>query len=144
MKFPRLTSVIAGLTLAPLLVVASLSATEDRPSQNDAASTESFTALQKEKPKAGPKKPRGRLPNYYNAAGVTNKQRLEIYKIQSTYREKIEELEKQLLELKEKMDEEVEAVLTEEQKKKVEELRTAAAKKRKARAKAKKKATEEE
>ena len=60
------------------------------------------------------KKPRGRLPNYYGEV-VNEEQRTKIYEIQATYREKMEELRKQLAALKKEQDEKVNAVLTPEQ-----------------------------
>lgn len=148
MKMPRFSAVIAGLSVASLLVAASLSADEQQSAQLSASARTaapgqtSFVALQKKAKKKKRRKARGRLPNYYRAAGVTDEQREKIYSIQSSYREKIEPLEKQIAQLRAKMTTEIEAVLTPEQKKKVEELREAAAKKRKKRRKKRKSGTD--
>jgi Spy/CpxP family protein refolding chaperone len=75
------------------------------------------------------KKPRGRLPAYYAQIGLSTEQRDQIYKVQSTYRKQIDELQKQIDALKKKQDAEVVAVLKPEQKEKLETL-LAAAKKR--------------
>lgn len=123
MKATRFSAVFGCVTLACIIGLSALKAQEYE-------RTTSFVALQKKRKKA-----RGRLPNYYRAAGVTKAQTEKIYEIQATYRPKIEALEKQLEDLKSKQDAEVEAVLTPEQKKKVEELREAARKKRESRKK---------
>jgi TolA-binding protein len=76
---------------------------------------------------------RGRLPNFYGQVGVSTSQRNSIYEIQSKYREQLEELEKQIVALREKQEQEMEAVLTPEQKKTLHELREAAEQRRAAR-----------
>lgn len=86
---------------------------------------------------AAKKKFRGRLPNYYGKVGVSNEQRQTIYGIQAKYHEQIEALERQIAELTEKRDAEIEAVLTPAQKARVKELVEAAKKKRAARKKKK-------
>lgn len=95
----------------------------------------SLVALQKKDKKKAKRKYRGRLPNYYKKAGVTEAQTKKIYAIQLSYYDKIKQLEKQLSDLKDKRNAEVEAVLTATQKKKVEELREEARKKREAKKK---------
>lgn len=77
--------------------------------------------------KKTPKKPRGRLPNYYSKV-VTAEQRESIYKLQSTYNGQIGELKKQIEELTKKRDDEVRGVLSPEQQKQVDELAAAAKK----------------
>jgi hypothetical protein len=86
--------------------------------------------------KKAPAKPRGRLPMYY-APVVSEKQREQIYAIQAKYADQIEQLQKQLDELKERRDGEVEAVLSPEQLAKVKQARDAAAAKRSAASEAK-------
>jgi peptidoglycan hydrolase CwlO-like protein len=49
------------------------------------------------------KKPRGRLPAYYAQIGLSTEQRDHIYKVQSTYRKQIDELQKQIDALKKKL-----------------------------------------
>jgi hypothetical protein len=83
------------------------------------------------------KKPRGRLPNYYRKAGVSQKQTETIYAIQAKYKDRIANLQEQIDALVAERDAEVEAVLTDEQKKRVEQLREEAAKKREERRKEK-------
>jgi Spy/CpxP family protein refolding chaperone len=134
------------LTAAALLAFLALSASraDDRTaSPRDGVSAEQaqFVALQKSKPtdkKSDVKKPRkfrGRLPNYWGRIGLSESQRKKIYGVQLSYRERILMLEKQLLELREKQDAEMEAVLTSAQKKKLDELLENARKKRAARSK---------
>ena len=78
--------------------------------------------------KKAPRKPRGRLPNYYGQVGLSGEQREKIYAVQATYAKEIGALRKQIAELESKRDSEVKAVLTEEQQKKVDELVEAAKK----------------
>lgn len=86
-------------------------------------------------------KPRGRLPNYF-AAVVDGTQRETIYSIQAKYAKQVEDLQRQLEELKTTRDQEVDAVLTPEQLEAVNAKRAEAAAKRKARLEAAKKEKE--
>ena len=70
------------------------------------------------------KKLRGRLPAYYGKV-VSEKQRKEVYEIQSKYNEQIEKLKEQLASLTSKRDSEVEQVLTDEQRAEVAKLKEA-------------------
>ena len=63
-----------------------------------------------------------RLPNNYGQLGLTPEQRQRIYALQADYGKKIEELEAQLAALREKRDQECEAVLTAEQKQRLAEI----------------------
>lgn len=72
----------------------------------------------------------GRLPRYF-ASLVNEEQRDEIYQIQLKYREKIEELEKELAELEMEQLEAMEKVLTTSQRKELASLRKAATNSRK-------------
>ncbi len=65
----------------------------------------------------------GRLPRYFSSL-VDEKQRDEIYEIQASYRDKIEELEKQLADLRSKEMAAIEKVLTTTQRKKLADLRS--------------------
>lgn len=65
--------------------------------------------------------PSGRLPTYYGEI-VTQDQRLKIYKIQSGYNAKIEQLEAEIKKLEEAMKKEMEAVLTQPQLERLKEL----------------------
>lgn len=135
MKFAK-TSAVIGASLALLIAVAVTHGQTG--SRNGAAATDNSSfVVQKEKKK--PKKPRGRLPNNYGKIGITSAQRTKIYGIQADYNGKIEALEKQIAELKEKRDGEIEAVLTPDQKKKLQELQGATKKKREASKKKKEK-----
>ena len=69
-------------------------------------------------------KVKGQLPAQYKKLGLRDDQVQKIYKIQTDYRGKGAELEKQLKELKTKEKTEVEGVLTDEQKNRLKEIRT--------------------
>ena len=79
--------------------------------------------------KKAPARSQGRLPAYFGSV-VSAEQREQIYAIQATYAEQIQQLEKQLESLKQKRAAEVEAVLTPEQQAKIKQLRSDAAAKR--------------
>jgi TolA-binding protein len=76
-----------------------------------------------------PAKPKGRLPAYYGDV-VSEKQRSEIYSIQSKYADQIKKLQDEIKALSDKRDTEIEGVLTAEQKAKVATLKAEAAKKK--------------
>ena len=80
----------------------------------------------------------GRLPAYYRLV-VSEEQRMEIYRIQAEYQEKLNSLQNELKRLKQDRSARIVDVLTEEQKKRVEKA-VAEAKAKRA-AKKKKKAT---
>lgn len=63
----------------------------------------------------------GRLPTYYGEI-VTQDQRLKIYKIQSSYNTKIEQLELEIEKLEAAMKKEMESVLTQPQLERLKEL----------------------
>jgi hypothetical protein len=67
------------------------------------------------------KKPRGRLPAYYNEV-VTEKQRDAIYGITTKYDAEIDKLEAQIKDLKARRDAEIAALLTDEQKERIKKL----------------------
>jgi hypothetical protein len=67
-------------------------------------------------------RPRGRLPRYFSSL-VDDKQRVEIYQIQTSYREKMQELEAELAKLELAQMSEIERALSTEQLKKLNELR---------------------
>lgn len=90
--------------------------------------------------KAERKMPRGRLPNYYSRIGLTETQRETIYGIQSKYRVQIEELEKQLMALRMKEDEEIVAILSPVQQELLTKLQEEAKKRRQQRAQERRKA----
>jgi len=69
-------------------------------------------------------KVKGQLPAQYKKLGLRDDQVQKIYKIQTDYRGKGADLEKQLKELKTKEKAEVEGVLTDEQKNRLKEIRT--------------------
>ena len=65
---------------------------------------------------------RVRLPNNYAQLGLSEEQRQRIYALQAEYGKKIEDLEAQLAALREKRNQECEAVLTDVQRKKLAEI----------------------
>ena len=75
-------------------------------------------------------KPRGRLPNYYRTV-VDKQQRDKIYAIQAQYSGQIEDLLKQIEQLKAKQTAEIETVLTPEQKAEIAKIAQEAAAARK-------------
>jgi Spy/CpxP family protein refolding chaperone len=78
-----------------------------------------------------PEKLTGRLPNYYGQVGLSEVQRQKIYALQAQYGDQIDALIRQVEELRQKRDKEVEDVLTAEQKTKLKALTDAAAAKKK-------------
>ena len=101
-------------------------ATGDSVSEQDAKTSGGTTAEKTEAGKKPRKKPRGRLPTYFSRV-VTEKQRSEIYDIQAKYADQIAALKKQLDELAETRDTEVDKVLSDEQRAEVTKLRNARA-----------------
>lgn len=93
-----------------------------------------FAGAQEAKKTTGKKdaaeKVTGRLPNNYGRLGLSDAQRQKIYGIQAKYQEQLEALTKQLEELRQRRDAEIEAVLTAEQKTKLQELQAETAKKK--------------
>jgi hypothetical protein len=78
-------------------------------------------------------KSKGRLPAYY-ADVVSGEQREKIYAIQAKYDAEVKELNAQLAALAKKINDEIEAVLTDEQKQKVADARADAGAKKKKKA----------
>ncbi len=68
-------------------------------------------------------KAKGQLPSGWGKIGLSDDQKNKIYDIQSKYHAKVEELEKQIREAKDKMVKERAAVLTAEQKTKLRDAR---------------------
>ena len=81
--------------------------------------------------------PSRRVPNHFGQIGLTDAQRETIYRIQTKHQAKIDELEKQLEELRAEALRECEAVLTPAQKKALAERRARATEARAKRAAAK-------
>jgi hypothetical protein len=90
-----------------------------------------------EKPKVTRKEPRGRLPAYYKAV-VTEDQKTKIYAVQAKYAAQIEDLQSQLETLRQKQNEEIEALLSKEQLDKVTALKAEADTKKRKRGEPKK------
>jgi hypothetical protein len=67
---------------------------------------------------------RGTLPQYYKKLGLRDDQKQSIYKIRATHKAKVEELKRQLQELKDREKEALEKVLTPEQLKRLRQLRS--------------------
>ncbi len=68
------------------------------------------------------KKVKGQLPQNWGKLGLTDEQKQKIYKVQTEYRDKIFDLEKQIKELRERERGEMEKVLSDEQKKRLREI----------------------
>lgn len=124
----RLRVPVAMLAVVPLLFAVAF-AQSDAPKAGSKADAK---AADKADAKAAKQraKPRGRLPAYYNQV-IDGQQRDKIYAIQQQYEPKINELKAELQALQDKLDAEVEGVLTPEQRTKVKELTDAAKQKRK-------------
>jgi hypothetical protein len=71
--------------------------------------------------------PTRRVPRYFGQLGLSGAQKESIYKIQAKHQPKIDELQKQLLELRAQTVKECETVLTDSQKKMLEDRRAGAA-----------------
>lgn len=67
-------------------------------------------------------KSKGQLPAQWGKLGLTDEQKQKIYGVQATYRTKIQDLESQIKELRNKEKSEMTAVLTDAQKTKLREL----------------------
>jgi hypothetical protein len=67
-------------------------------------------------------KVKGTLPPHYKALGLTDKQLQDVYKVQASYKAKIDELEQKIKELKAEEKVEREKVLTDAQKTRLKEL----------------------
>ncbi|HEV3344129.1 MAG TPA: hypothetical protein VG125_27385 [Pirellulales bacterium] len=119
-RFPFVVSAVVVLSAVSI----ALAQQDSKPAAKaDAKAADGKTA----KPRA---KPRGRLPAYYSKV-VDGQQREKIYKIQQQYEPKISALKAELQALQEKVDAEVEAVLTPEQQATVKKLTEEAKAKRK-------------
>lgn len=69
-------------------------------------------------------KSRGQLPQNWSKLGLSEEQKTKIYAIQANYKAKVEKLQKEIADLKEKETKERVAVLTEQQKTRLRELAT--------------------
>jgi Spy/CpxP family protein refolding chaperone len=78
----------------------------------------------------------GRLPNNFGKVGLTDAQKQKIYGLQAKYSDQIDALVKQVEDLRQKRDTEIEGVLTADQKAKLKGLLEEAAKKKSSKAKA--------
>lgn len=112
--------------IVPFLFAVAL-AQSDAPKADSKATAKAADA----KPAKERAKPRGRLPAYYNQV-IDGQQREKIYAIQQQYEPKISALKAELQALQDKLDAEVDGVLTSEQREKVKSLTEAAKQKRKA------------
>lgn len=83
-----------------------------------------IAAAQKEKAVKAEKKPSPRLPNNYGKLDLSDAQKDQIYTAQAKYNGQIDALEEQIKSLKEKRDDEIEAVLTAAQKQKLKALQS--------------------
>jgi len=85
----------------------------------DAAKPTAKSAAKESVKEAAADKLTGRLPSGFGKLDVTDTQKQKIYAIQAKYKEQIDALNKQIDELQNKRDTEIEAVLTPEQKEKL-------------------------
>ncbi|HWB13304.1 MAG TPA: hypothetical protein VG826_29025 [Pirellulales bacterium] len=123
MKVARRFPFVVAAILLSAVSISLAQQDSSKPATKADAKAEGKTA----KPRA---KPRGRLPAYYSKV-VDGQQREKIYKIQQQYESKIAALKAELQALQEKVDAEVEAVLTAEQQSMVKKLAEEAKAKRK-------------
>lgn len=114
--------------IIPLLLAVAV-AQNDAPAGGSKAEAKASTKSDA-KPAKQRAKARGRLPAYYNQV-IDGQQREKIYAIQQQYEPKISSLKAELQALQDKLDAEMEGVLTPEQLSKVKELTEAAKQKRK-------------
>ena len=112
------TAASAVFLLATVLLTNGWATAQQPPAENDPPPAKKERA-----------KPRGRLPSYF-ARVVTEKQREEIYGIQTAYAEQLDKLREQIVQLESKRDKEVDQVLSAEQLAQVKELRDQAKAKR--------------
>jgi hypothetical protein len=77
------------------------------------------------KPDEPTTKLKGKLPAHFRKLGLSDQQMQQIFKIEAGYTDKVEALQKQLVDLKKAEHQEIDAVLTEEQKTHLKELLTA-------------------
>lgn len=77
-----------------------------------------------------PDKATGRLPNNYGKIGLSDVQRQKIYALQAQYGNQIDALVRQVEELRQKRDKDIEGVLTPEQKAQLKGLTEEAARKK--------------
>ncbi len=134
----RLTLLVLVPVMLALFVLPARLQGEDAKKEKSptAKSTDKKAAGKKPSPR---KKPRGRLPAYYDRV-VSLEQRAKIYAIQRRHAPQIKKLQQELRELTKNRNAEVQAVLTAEQREKVAALAAAAkAKRKKAAAERKKK-----
>ena len=111
---------VGGLTLSAATMMI-LAGTLSLPAQEPKVKTDT--------PKAKAKRvldPSRRVPNHFGQLGLSDEQRESIYKIQARHMPKIDELEKQIDELRAQMLKECETVLTATQKQMLADRRTGA------------------
>jgi hypothetical protein len=99
---------VASALILPFLLSAVLAQGDAKPATKADTKAADSSAPKDAKPRA---KPRGRLPAYYNKV-VDGQQREKIYAIQQQYEPKINALKAELQALQDKMNAEVEGVLT--------------------------------
>jgi hypothetical protein len=72
-----------------------------------------------------PAKVKGKLPAHFKKLGLSDQQMQQIFKIEASYADKVEALQKQLADMKKAEHQEIDSVLTDEQKAHLKELLTA-------------------
>jgi Spy/CpxP family protein refolding chaperone len=81
-------------------------------------------AKEKDQEKEPATKMRGQLPRNWSKLGLTDEQKQKTYRIHNEYRMKIDALQKQIDELRDKERKELDNVLTDEQKRRLREILT--------------------
>lgn len=103
------------LSLAALLTCCSLAAWSQDSTKASKAPTKAAAGAEE-------KKPTNRLPSNYGKLGLTDAQKDKVYAVQDKYDKQLDDLEAQIKALKNKRDDEIEAVLSAEQKKILKDL----------------------
>ena len=140
----HLSKIIAPITalmlMGGLAIDSDVSAQSSRSKSSSQKRSSSKSSKSKSKAKSGSSSSRSRsssskskssasghrLPAYYAQVGLKDEQRDEIYEIQDKFKSEIQALEKKLADLREKMNDDIEDVLTRTQKTKLNALKRAA------------------
>lgn len=129
------------LALATALVLAMLAVRVGYTQEGQPAAE---AAEQSEKPKQTRRAPRGRLPNHYGKLGLSEEQRTKIYGIQQNYRTQVQDLQRQIEDLRQQETLEIQETLSEKQRTQLVAFLKEAQKRREARRKARQARTRSE
>ncbi len=114
--------IVTGLAIGTI-GLASIAWTQDATTKKSTATSEQETLPPgAERTSSGKIVYRGRLPNNWGKLGVLYEQKQKIYKVQAEYNHKINELEKQIEQLRSERDSAMRAALSEAQQKKLDEI----------------------